>query len=250
MSRLMSVTLHRWFSQIQRDRLLTSSSYFAANTLAVTGLGVLFWWSAARLYPAEGIGLAVVAISTTQLITTAAQIGFGYAVIRFLPEAGSQASGLINSILTLIGALALSLAGLAVVVGSRLSPEIALLTQLNGYAITFILMTVALATITFAILSTRPKVTSGTFSREDIMNRKANLLFFGNFHKMDITDFEAGMKEITKNIEIIHDTLIRDIYYLGRVLGKRFEYLRISYNLFMFGLIATLGIFVVLYLFH
>ena len=37
--------------------------------------------------------------------------------------------------------------------------------------------------IIFAIQSTRPKVTEGNFSKQDVVDKKVNLLFFGNFHQ-------------------------------------------------------------------
>ena len=106
----------------------------------------------------------------------------------------------------------------------------------------------ALATIIFAIISTRPKITSGRVSKEDILQKKANLLFFGNFYNMTVEDYEWGMREMMKDGDYLYGTMIKDIYYLGQVLARKFMYLRISYNVFMFGLIATLVSFIVMYL--
>ena len=44
---------------------------------------------------------------------------------------------------------------------------------------TFVLVIFSVITIIFAILSTRPKVTTGTFTEKDKEERKINLLFFG-----------------------------------------------------------------------
>jgi len=49
---------------------------------------------------------------------------------------------------------------------------------------TMILLTVCLIAMFYATLSTRPKVTEGKVTVEDIKARKGNLLFFGNFYKM------------------------------------------------------------------
>jgi HD superfamily phosphodiesterase len=49
---------------------------------------------------------------------------------------------------------------------------------------TAILTLVSLLSIVFAVLATRPIITSGMFSREDILGKRTNLLFFGNFHHM------------------------------------------------------------------
>ena len=59
-----------------------------------------------------------------------------------------------------------------------------LLTDPNLQIPVMMLVTVCVLAIMFGILATRPNVTSGTFTKEDIANKKTNLLFFGNFHKM------------------------------------------------------------------
>ena len=91
----------------------------------------------------------------------------------------------------------------------------------------------------FAILATRPHITSGRFSKEDIHRKQANLLFFGNFHKMDLADYEWGMREMMNDADFLYSSMTRDIYYLGKVLGKKYQLLRIAYTTFMFGFAAS-----------
>lgn len=110
---------------------------------------------------------------------------------------------------------------------------------------TIALLVVCLLSIVFATLSTRPKVTEGRFTREDIQNRKSNLLFFGNFYKMDLDDFHWGMMEMIKDSDFLYSSMTRDLYYLGIVLAKKYTYLRICYNIFMYGLIAAVLIFAI-----
>jgi predicted metal-dependent HD superfamily phosphohydrolase len=102
-----------------------------------------------------------------------------------------------------------------------------------------------MGTIVYAVLSTRPKVTSFTISREDVTKRKGNLLFFGNFINMPVEDYEWGMKELMEDREYLYNNLIRDIYYLGVVLGKKYRYLRYAYNIFMYGLIISVIMYIV-----
>ena len=64
---------------------------------------------------------------------------------------------------------------------------------------------------------------------------------------MTIEDYEWGMREMMKDGDYLYGTMIKDIYYLGQVLAKKFMYLRISYSVFMFGLIATLASFIIMY---
>ncbi|HKK77323.1 MAG TPA: Pycsar system effector family protein [Saprospiraceae bacterium] len=104
---------------------------------------------------------------------------------------------------------------------------------------TTILLATCLAALVFAILSTRPKVTEGKFSREDIRRKKSNLLFFGNFYNMDLEDFHWGMTEMIKDSDFLYSSMTRDLYYLGVVLAKKYRYLRICYGIFMYGLITA-----------
>jgi predicted metal-dependent HD superfamily phosphohydrolase len=112
---------------------------------------------------------------------------------------------------------------------------------------TFILIIFTTVSIIFAILSTRPKVTTGTFSREDINQRKVNLLFFGNFYKMPVEEYEWAMKEMMKDRDYLYTSLIRDLYYLGKVLNRKYTLLRITYTIFMIGIIVSVGAFVYAY---
>jgi len=114
---------------------------------------------------------------------------------------------------------------------------------------TFLLLGVCITAIVFAILATRPKVTSGTFTRQDIKERKVNLLFFGNFHSVSLEDFEWGMNEMMRDREYLYGSMIKDLYYLGKVLERKYRYLRLCYNVFMYGLIASVVAFGVSFLF-
>jgi predicted metal-dependent HD superfamily phosphohydrolase len=105
---------------------------------------------------------------------------------------------------------------------------------------TLILLVVNITTIIFAVLATRPNLTKGYFTRDDILQKKANLLFFGNFHKMGLEDFDWGMKEMMKDREYLYSSIIRDIYFLGKVLGWKYYLLRMSYSVFMYGLIIAI----------
>jgi predicted metal-dependent HD superfamily phosphohydrolase len=110
---------------------------------------------------------------------------------------------------------------------------------------TVLLVLVCLTTTVFAILSTRPIVNTGTFTREDIHAKRTNLLFFGNFFGMNLPDYEWGMREMMKDSEYLYGSLIKDIYYLGRVLGRKYKYLRLAYNIFMFGFVLSILSFLI-----
>jgi HD superfamily phosphodiesterase len=109
---------------------------------------------------------------------------------------------------------------------------------------TFILLMFSVVSIIFAILSTRPKVTTGSFSREDIEDQKVNLLFFGNFYKMPVDEYQWAVNEILKDSDYLYNSMIRDLYFLGVVLEKKYRLLRITYNIFMVGIIVSVIAFV------
>ena len=81
---------------------------------------------------------------------------------------------------------------------------------------TFVLLSVNLITIFFAIRAVIPNITKGTFNKEDVLNKSANLLFFGNFHKMDREEFVWGMNEMMKDREFLYNSMIRDFYHFGQ----------------------------------
>lgn len=109
---------------------------------------------------------------------------------------------------------------------------------------TFIMLMSSVITIIFAILSTRPKVTKGIFTKQDIEDKKVNLLFFGNFYKMPLEDYKWAMNEMMKDREYLYNSMIKDLYFLGIVLEKKYRLLRIAYNIFMIGIVLSVVAFV------
>jgi predicted metal-dependent HD superfamily phosphohydrolase len=116
---------------------------------------------------------------------------------------------------------------------------------------TLMLVATCLVTIVFAILATQPHISSGKFTREDIKEKKTNLLFSGNFYGMELTNYDWGMREMMKDADYLYGSLIKDIYFNGLVLARKYKLLRISYSIFMFGFVASIiGFTVVLLLYY
>jgi len=113
-----------------------------------------------------------------------------------------------------------------------------------------ILTLTSLVTLVYAILVTRPKVSAGMFTEEDIKSKNVNLLFFGNFHKMGLAEFTWGMKEMMKDKDFLYDNMIKDFYYLGQVLGQKYQRLRICYTFFMYGLIVSVLAFAIAFILY
>lgn len=112
----------------------------------------------------------------------------------------------------------------------------------------FVLFTVA--SIVLSILATRPNVTSGKFTKEDVANKKVNLLFFGNFHKMSLKDFEWAMGEMMLDRDYLYSSMKKDLYFLGLVLDKKYKILRLTYSVFMVGIIVSVIAFAIAFKFN
>lgn len=117
----------------------------------------------------------------------------------------------------------------------------------NGYLLipVILLVTVCVTAIVFSILATRPNVTQGTFTEADIRDKKTNLLFFGNFFRMSLPDYDWAMQELLADKNYLYSSLVKDNYFLGVVLAKKYRWLRIAYNVFMFGIIIAMIAFAV-----
>jgi len=107
----------------------------------------------------------------------------------------------------------------------------------------FALFTVA--SIVLSVLATRPNVTQGKFTKEDVANKKVNLLFFGNFHKMKLDEFEWAMSEMMQDRDYLYSSLTKDLYFLGLVLNRKYNLLRVTYTVFMVGIIVSVICFAV-----
>lgn len=122
----------------------------------------------------------------------------------------------------------------------------------NTYLIvpTVIFVTFTVISIVLSILATRPNVTSGKFTKEDVANKKVNLLFFGNFHKMNLNDFEWAMSEMMKDRDYLYSSMKKDLYFLGLVLDKKYKILRLTYSVFMIGIIVSVISFAIAFKYY
>lgn len=115
---------------------------------------------------------------------------------------------------------------------------------------TMVFLASSLVTIVISILATRPKITGGKFTREDIVNRKTNLLFFGNFFKSELEEYRWGMSTMMRDHNYLYGVLIDDIYYLGKVLGRKYRLVRLAYGVFMVGIIVSAFAFIIAFMFN
>jgi len=110
---------------------------------------------------------------------------------------------------------------------------------------TLMLLTTSLLSMVFAILATKPHITQGMFTSKDIEEKRANLLFFGNFFNMEYDIFAKGLNSMMNDKGYLYGSMISDFYYLGKNLSKKYKLISICYNIFMFGMIASIIAFAV-----
>jgi predicted metal-dependent HD superfamily phosphohydrolase len=115
---------------------------------------------------------------------------------------------------------------------------------------TFILLGTSFVSTIFSILATRPRLDGGTFSQSDLDQKEVNLIYFGNFYKMTVSEYINGMEVIMADRQFLYRTMIRDTYWHGMILGKKFGFLRKAYNVFLFGLTISIAAFVIAFLIH
>ncbi len=108
-----------------------------------------------------------------------------------------------------------------------------------------IFLVTGLASLIFAVLSARPKITKLNHPEMLPQEKRKNLVFFGNFVQLDPDEYEEAMDAMFRDSELLYGNLTRDLYNLGKVLEKKYQYLTASYNIFMVGFIATVTTFLI-----
>ena len=62
---------------------------------------------------------------------------------------------------------------------------------------------------------------------------------------MKVEDYQWGMQQMMRDADYLYGSMIKDIYYLGKVLGRKYRFLRIAYSIFMFGFVVAILSFII-----
>lgn len=108
---------------------------------------------------------------------------------------------------------------------------------------TSVLLVGCVASLTYAVLAARPRVSSREVSLASLREEGANILFFGNFVNMPEEEFVEGMKELMTHTDQLYVNMVRDLYSLGGVLARKFRLLRASYAVFIAALVVGVALF-------
>lgn len=117
----------------------------------------------------------------------------------------------------------------------------------NSYLIypTVIFVMFSIASMIMSVLATRPKIENEDVVEGEIKKKNTNFLFFGNFHTMEPQDFKNKIRNIIKDTDTIYDSLTMDLYYLGKVLQKKYRLLRWTYTVFIVGVVLSVLAFAI-----
>lgn len=115
------------------------------------------------------------------------------------------------------------------------------LNQLNKdphliYPVVLMLVT-NLISIGYAIFATRPELTHG--------NKKTNnLMFYGNFYDMKEDEYVDQLDQLMHQGDELYKTIARDTYHLGKAIHRKFGFLRISFHVFLIGIVFSVISFI------
>lgn len=130
-------------------------------------------------------------------------------------------------------------------------PLLATQLQENKFLIipTSILLLTCVLSVIFATLVTRPIKMTGMTNLEKLKQGTTNLFFFGNFYSMKLGQYQEAIKSVISDEQVLDNTIINDLFFLGASLGNKYAQLRICYMVFMVGVTLAVLTFAVTFFF-
>jgi hypothetical protein len=102
----------------------------------------------------------------------------------------------------------------------------------------FILIGFCLITIGLAAYAVMPKIPllPRLGKAPDVTSPKFNLLFFGDFTRLDYDEFRQAMEVVMNDPSLTYEAQVRELYTLGIFLvTKKYRFLRLAYFSFIIG---------------
>lgn len=110
------------------------------------------------------------------------------------------------------------------------------------YTPMLVLLCTCVASLVFAVLSTRPKIVEKAVDQKP----QTNLLFFGNFLQVSQNEFVEYLEGLKNNQKMLYGDMGKDLYNLGHILKQKYRLLTVAYNVFLFGIILTALVFLLI----
>lgn len=130
-----------------KDPLYKNSIFLMLSSVMGAGTGFVFWVLAAKIYPAEAVGLSSAMVSAMRLICILSMLGLNIAVVRFIPESDDEVA-LINSSMLVVLLTSLLLSTAFVLSIDFLAPSLKILSS-GITPILFVVFTVMISVSNF-----------------------------------------------------------------------------------------------------
>ena len=118
---------------------------------------------------------------------------------------------------------------------SRLDDDPHLIYAVGGMVVTNVI------SITFAILATIPKAWMKNAVKGKL--RDTDLMTFDDFHDMSLADYQDSVMSVIEQGDTLYPSIIADIHRLGVSLAAKYKLIRISYLVFLYGIIISVMLF-------
>lgn len=89
-----------------------------------------------------------------------------------------------------------------------------------------------------AILALKPKI---VYAKKE----GKSVLFFHNHYRMTLDDYKNEMHQIMESPNMIYDHMLRNMYFNGLVLERKYALLGYSYYLFLLAIVCSVSSYVV-----
>ncbi|NKB37823.1 MAG: hypothetical protein GKR93_11740 [Gammaproteobacteria bacterium] len=96
----------------------------------------------------------------------------------------------------------------------------------------------------YAIFASRPRLITTVINKEMVIRNDAEILFFGNFVNMSSEEFQETMNELLGNRNLLYDNMTRNLYFMGKVLERKYRLLKYSYTVFFMTLAIAVVFFI------
>ncbi len=106
---------------------------------------------------------------------------------------------------------------------------------------TILMLTTNLISIGFAIFATRPEQRHGDAA-------SGNIMFYGNFEEMEEDRYLNQLMGLMDQGDELYKTIAKDTFHLGKVISRKFRLLRISFHIFLIGIVLSVVAFVLCHL--
>lgn len=104
--------------------IVVNAGALIGTTAATSGLGFIYWWLAARMYPETEVGFAAAAVSAMSLLGTFGMMGFGTLLMGEVPRQPGREISLISTALTVAGIVSAVLGALAALAAPMLAADL------------------------------------------------------------------------------------------------------------------------------